>query len=169
VAKTTSIPSHVLPLSKARFNAASALSTTVVLAAIDAEAVDDVGTRIWQKFVFLTAFSGVTSATRQPIGPLLANIQARALLLDLMREVVSLGRAIGVSLEEDYAEDSLQFCRTLPSAIASSMHNDLERGTRLELDWLSGWIQEKVASMRVITPMDRAIARVLSVYSEGGP
>jgi hypothetical protein len=40
VAKTTSIPRHVLPLSKARLNSAYLLSTTVVLALKMADASD---------------------------------------------------------------------------------------------------------------------------------
>ncbi|MGC1452116.1 MAG: ketopantoate reductase C-terminal domain-containing protein [Candidatus Sulfotelmatobacter sp.] len=68
-----------------------------------------------------------------------------------------------------YAEDRLRFCDSLPPAMTSSMHNDLERGTRLELDWLSGWVQEKGASIGVATPMSRTVAGVLSVYAEGRP
>ena len=53
-----------------------------------------------------------------------------------MREVSLVGRSHGVGLAEDYADQRLVFCDGLPAEMTSSMHHDLERGNRLELDWL---------------------------------
>ncbi|MFC8257784.1 ketopantoate reductase C-terminal domain-containing protein [Streptomyces sp. NPDC057291] len=64
----------------------------------------------------------------------------RALLRDLMVEVVAVGQASGVQLDEKFADDRLAFCDTLPAGMTSSMHNDLEHGHRLELPWLSGGV-----------------------------
>ncbi len=47
-------------------------------AGIDAELVADVRRVLWEKFVFLSAFSGVTSATRQPIGTIRSDPDLRA-------------------------------------------------------------------------------------------
>jgi 2-dehydropantoate 2-reductase len=70
---------------------------------------------------------------RVPIGPVRENPQSRALLLDLMREVVALGRAHGVSLPEDFAEQRLEFTDSVSADMTSSMHHVLERGNRLEV------------------------------------
>jgi len=59
---------------------------------INAEIADDISRAIWEKFVFLVGLSGTTATMRVPIGPIRANPQTRALLLDLMREVVAVGR-----------------------------------------------------------------------------
>jgi 2-dehydropantoate 2-reductase len=77
---------------------------------------------------------------RMPIGPIRENPQTRAFLLELMREAVAVGRARGVALAEDYAEGRLAFADGLPADMTSSMHNDLERGNRLEVEWLSGGV-----------------------------
>ena len=48
--------------------AAEALLDACRGAAIDAEIVADIRQALWMKFVFLSALSGMTAATRQPIG-----------------------------------------------------------------------------------------------------
>ena len=107
-------------------------------AKIDAELNTDIRRAIWEKFVFLVGLSGTTATMRAPIGPIRSNSQSRTFLLDVMREVVAVGRAKGVALDADYAESRLAFCDTLPETMTSSMAVDMERGNRLEIPWLSG-------------------------------
>lgn len=82
------------------------------------------------------------AAMRQPSGGIRENRQTRAFLLDVMREVVGIGQARGVALPQDYAEDRLAFCDTLPASMTASMYHDLQNGNRLELPWLSGGVVE---------------------------
>jgi 2-dehydropantoate 2-reductase len=104
---------------------------------------------------------------RLPIGPIRENPQARALLLDLMREAVAVGRAHGVPLPEDYAEQRLGFADTVSPEMTSSMHHDLERGNRLEVRWLSSGVVEIGAEVGVGTPLNRAMADILAVHANG--
>jgi 2-dehydropantoate 2-reductase len=134
---------------------------------IDAEGSDDIRRAIWEKFVFLVGLSATTATMRVPIGPIRENPQSRALLLDLMREVVAVGRAHGVPLPEDYAEQRLEFADGVSAEMTSSMHHDLERGNRLEVRWLSGGVVELGKQVAVNTPLNRAVADVLSVHANG--
>jgi 2-dehydropantoate 2-reductase len=136
-------------------------------AAIDAEISGSIERLIWEKFVFLVGLSGTTSTIRQPIGPIRENPRSRAFLLDVMQEVVALGRALGVGLSEDYAQDRLAFCDSLPPSMTSSMYNDLENGNRLELPWLSGGVAAMGRMAGTPTPMNRAISDILALYSSG--
>lgn len=138
-------------------------------AGIDAEISADIGRTIWEKFVFLVGLSGTTTAVRQPIGAIRSNPQTRALLLDAMREAVSVGRAQGVGLADDFAEERLAFCDSLPADMTSSMHNDLERGNRLEVPWLSGDVVARGKATAIPTPVNRAIHDVLALYANGTP
>jgi 2-dehydropantoate 2-reductase len=104
---------------------------------------------------------------RVPIGPIREQPQSRAFLLDLMREVVAVGRAHGVPLPEDYAEQRLEFADTVSPEMTSSMHQDLERGNRLEARWLSGGLVELGQAVGVATPLNRAVADILSVHADG--
>jgi ketopantoate reductase len=77
---------------------------------IDAELSDAIEQLIWEKFVFLVGLSGMTSKFGTPIGPIQENPEKRAMLFETMREVVAVGRAKGVPLRPDFAEDRLAFC-----------------------------------------------------------
>jgi 2-dehydropantoate 2-reductase len=134
---------------------------------IDAEVSDDIRRSIWEKFVFLVGLSATTTTTRLPIGPIRENPQSRALLLDLMREAVAVGRAHGVPLPEDYAEQRLEFADGVSAEMTSSMHHDLQRGNRLEVRWLSGGVVELGKEVGIETPLNRAVADILAVHANG--
>ena len=136
-------------------------------AGIDAEVSDRIEQTIWEKFVFLVGLSGTTSLARTPIGPIRSQPRSRAFLRDVMDEVVTVARAEGVKLPPGYADDRLGFIDTVPADMTSSMHQDLERGNRLEVAWLSGDVVERGARLGVPTPCNRAVNDILSVHSEG--
>ncbi|CAN7570590.1 2-dehydropantoate 2-reductase [Phyllobacterium sp. LjRoot231] len=134
---------------------------------IDADVSSEIERLIWEKYVFLVGLSATTSAIRQTIGPIRENPAARALLFDIMNETVAVGRAKGVPLAPDFAEDRLAFCDTLPASMTSSMHHDLDRGKRMELPWLSGGVAALGEELGIPTPMNRAVASILSIYASG--
>ncbi len=136
-------------------------------AGLDAAISDDIDRATWQKFAFVVGLSAVTTSIRKPIGPIRENPRTRSLLLEVMREVVAVGRAKGIAFRGDYAAELLSFCDTLPPQTTSSMHNDLERGGRLELPWLSGAVAELGARLNVATPYNQAISDILSLYAQG--
>lgn len=136
---------------------------------IDHELSSQIRQTIWEKFVFLVGLSGTTSTARVPIGPIRGNQRSRAFLRDVMAEVVQVARAEGVPLPADFADNRLAFCDGLPPTMTSSMHNDLERGGRLEVEWLSGDVVARGRRLGIPTPCNLAILDILSVHSEGRP
>ncbi|GEL25102.1 2-dehydropantoate 2-reductase [Pseudonocardia sulfidoxydans NBRC 16205] len=134
---------------------------------IDVEISDRIEQTIWEKFVFLVGLSGTTALTRGPIGPVRENARSRRFLREVMDEVVAVARARGVALPADYADDRLAFVDTVPSTMTSSMHNDLEAGRPLEVEWLSGDVAARGATLGVATPANRAIADLLAVHAAG--
>jgi 2-dehydropantoate 2-reductase len=134
---------------------------------IKAELSRDIRRDIWEKFVFLVALSGATTTMRTTIGAIRANAQTRAFLLDVMREVVAVGRARGIDLPADYAERQLKLADDLAPDMTSSMHHDLERGNKLEIRWLSGGVVELGRAAGIATPLNRAIADILTLRADG--
>jgi 2-dehydropantoate 2-reductase len=143
------------------------LQRSLAAAGAAAELSADVRRAIWEKYVFLVALSATTSTTRLTLGPIRSNPRSRAMLLEIMREVVAVGRAHGVALPADYADSRMQFADSLPADMTSSMHHDLERGNRLEVDWLSGGVVELGAKVGVDTPMNRAVCAILAPHAAG--
>lgn len=144
-----------------------ALLAACLAGGIDAELSENILREIWQKYVFLVGLSGTTTTMRKPIGPIRENPQTRAFLLDVMREVVAVGRAWGVDLAENYAQVRLQLADDVAADMTSSMHHDLERGNRLELRWLAGGVVELGQGKGVATPLNRAIADILALHAGG--
>jgi 2-dehydropantoate 2-reductase len=134
---------------------------------INADISDDVRRSIWEKYVALVAMSGATTGTRKTIGPIRSHPLTRQFLLDLAREVVAVGRAHGVALPEDYAEQRTAFFDSWPPEMTTSMHHDLQHGRPLELRWLSGGVVDLGAAVGVPTPMNRAVRDLLILHADG--
>ena len=146
---------------------ATFLHEALVRAGVNAELSDDVRRAIWEKYVFLVALSATTTTMRMPIGPIRENPQTRAFLRELIRETVAVGRAHGVALPEDYADNRLAFADGLPADMTSSMHHDLERGSPLEVNWLSGGVVQLGAAKGIPTPANRAVCDILALHAGG--
>jgi 2-dehydropantoate 2-reductase len=150
--------------SSARLDAIAAACTK---AKIDFIASPEIDAAIWQKFVFLSSFSGVTTLTRLPKGPIMAEPETRAMLNAAIAEAVAVARARGIRLADDLVDSLMKFAEGLPDDMKSSMLGDLERGTRLELPWLSGTVAKLGDSLGVATPVHKVIYQALKPYAEG--
>ena len=146
---------------------AEALLDACTRGGINAELSDDIRRAIWEKYVFLVGLSGSTTTMRATIGPIRSNPRTRAFLFDLMRETVAVGRALGVALPADYADQRLAFVDSLPEAMTSSMHHDLNGRKRLEVSWLSGGVVQLGDTTGLPTPMNRAVWDVLALQEMG--
>ncbi len=134
---------------------------------VDISLTDTVDVDRWKKFVFLVGLSSMTGATREPLGKILADPDTRAMFFAVMQEVVAVGRAKGVALPEDFAEERMKFAATTPPGFKASLLHDLERGNRLELDWLAGRVVSLGRELGVPTPMNFAAYSVLKPYRMG--
>lgn len=127
----------------------------------------DIRRDLWAKMVVLASFSGVTSVTRKPMGPVRTNRLTRALLLAAMAEVVAVAAKNGVDLGQDFVDRQHGMIESLPAEMKASMLVDLERGNRLELDWLSGTIARLGDALGVPTPVHHFIEAALTLHKMG--
>jgi 2-dehydropantoate 2-reductase len=84
-----------------------------------------------------------------------------------MQEASDIAMAEGVRLAPDFVQDRLRFCDQLPDSMTSSMHHDLQRGNRLEVEWLSGDVSRRGERLGVATPVNRAVLDILSMHAGG--
>lgn len=150
-----------------RSTRAEDLHAALASSGVTAELSDDVRRSIWEKFVFLVGLSATTTSMRRTLGPIRSNPQTRAFLHDIIREVVAVGRAHGVALPADFADNRMAFGDTLPADMTSSMHHDLEKGNRLEVEWLSGGVVKLGAEKGIPTPCNRAVCDILALHAGG--
>jgi 2-dehydropantoate 2-reductase len=137
-------------------------------AAINVTLSDNIARDRWQKFIFLSATSGATAITRMPMGPILADPDTRALFRSIMQETLAVGRAKGVDVDPGYADERMTFAdANSPATMKASMANDLDRGNRLELDWLAGQVSRLGKELKVPTPVNDAIYAALKLHRMG--
>jgi 2-dehydropantoate 2-reductase len=124
----------------------------------------------WHKFIFLSATSGATAVTRSTMGPILADPDTRALFRNIMRETLAVGKAKGVALDDGFIDERMAFAdKNVPASMKASMANDLDRGNRLELDWLAGEVCRLGKALKVPTPVNDTIYAALKLHRLGKP
>jgi 2-dehydropantoate 2-reductase len=144
-----------------------ALETACRRAGFGARVSEDIIVDLWAKFARLSVFSGMTAVTRSPIGVLRDDSDLYAMLQAACDETIRVGRARGVALPDALMGEIEEMVRTLPHHAKASMLEDLERGKRLELPWLSGAVVRLGKASGVATPIHSFIATVLKPHIAG--
>jgi 2-dehydropantoate 2-reductase len=134
---------------------------------IEATLSDDIARVLWEKYVFLVGLSSMTCLTHLTIGPIRESEGSRGVLRSIIAEGTSVGRAHGISLPEDYADQCMDLVDNLPYTMTSSMFHDLEKGNRIELPWLGGGVVSLAREVDVAVPVNTLITNALSPYIDG--
>ena len=127
----------------------------------------DITVDIWTKFVRLSVFSGMTAVTRSPLGVVVRDPHVFAMFKDALREAMTVAHAKGIAVPASSVDDAAAVASALPPQTKSSMLEDLERGRRLELPWLSGAVVRIGREAGVDTPTHRFINVVLGPHVNG--
>ncbi len=128
---------------------------------------DHITVDIWTKFVRLSVFSGMTAVTRSPIGVIMKDPDLLEMLKAAVGEALAVARASGVPVAETIVEDVAGAYAALPPQAKASMLEDLERGRRIELPWLSGAVVRIGRETGVATPIHAFITTVLKPHLNG--
>ena len=123
----------------------------------------------WEKFVALSSLSAATALLRSSMGPILANPETRVLQRQLVDEAISVAQAAGQPMRNDLGDEVMAELGGMPPSFRASMAEDLERGGRLELDWLSGRVHTLGQQLGVPTPAHSTAYRALVLHKDGRP
>jgi 2-dehydropantoate 2-reductase len=148
---------------------AQALLAACQKASIPVELVGDVTRTLWDKYVFLTTHAGMTALTRCPAGVLRAIPEVREVYRRIATEIIAVGRAAGVKLDDAMLEQGFKFLDTVAPDAFSSLHHDLLHGKRLELEALHGHVVRLAERHRVPAPTVFAMYAALLPYRDGAP
>ena len=138
-------------------------------AGITTEVHPDIRVVLWQKFLFICAFSGVTAVSRLPIGTVLADPVTRELFRGTSQEVEAVARAGGIDLPDDCVEQAMAQAAAVEPWGRGSLHGDLAGGRRLELESLNGKVVSLGREHGVETPLNFAVYAALRPYLDGAP
>jgi len=107
--------------------------------------------------------------TRAPLGVTVNDPDLLSMLKRAIAEGMAVARAKGVQVPTSTIDDVVNAYKALPPQTKSSMLEDLERGRRLELPWLSGALVRIGREVGVATPIHGFINAVLKPYVSGAP
>ncbi|SDK04864.1 ketopantoate reductase family protein [Sediminibacillus albus] len=98
----------------------------------------DIETEMWKKYMFITAFSGITTAVNLPIGDIRNHPQTFHIAEQMLKEMKMLANHSQVKLSDDHINQAVAQLNGLDGDATSSMHQDRRKGATLEVEHLHG-------------------------------
>ena len=145
------------------------LAKALSVPGIEVDHSADINVALWDKFLLLIGVSATTAVTRQPIGAVREDPDTRALLEQVMTEVLAVATAKGIALADGALAERLARVDTMPAGMRAPMAHDLAHGRRLELPWLSGAVVRLGKELGVPTPANGFVYAALKLSAEGAP
>jgi 2-dehydropantoate 2-reductase len=134
-------------------------------AGIDAELSDEIHRVLWDKFAFICAQAGLTSAVRLPIGDVRAVDETWKAFKSVIEEVRAVAAGEGIELPSDTADRHASFAERLEPAGYSSLYDDLTNGRRMELESLHGTVVSRAHLHGLTVPVSETIYAILKPWA----
>ncbi|HYL40828.1 MAG TPA: 2-dehydropantoate 2-reductase [Candidatus Binatus sp.] len=132
---------------------------------VEADAADDVRRLKWEKYVLLVAFASVTAATQLTLGDIRRSPAAVAMFRAIAEEAATVGRALGVALDDGLAERAAERVLALPDDEGTSLRHDLIQGRRMEVEALQGTLSRLGREVGIPTPWTDAAYAILQPWA----
>ncbi len=119
---------------------------------------------IWEKYIFITAFSLMTAYSGKTIGAVLADDKLKRMTESIMKEVVLVGKTKNINFKQDVVEKTLQKAKDFPYETKTSFQRDYEKGnTRNEGDIFGGALIRLAKEYNISIPTITEACRALEV------
>ncbi len=99
---------------------------------------DNILYELWKKYMFITAFSGITTAVRLPIGKIRESEETFHIAKRILKEMKLLANVYNVNITDKDVAEAIENMQQFNAGATSSMHQDLRKRLTLELEHLHG-------------------------------
>lgn len=130
------------------------LQAAFATAGVWAEVPADIQAAMWEKYLFITAISGVGSVARVPVGVMRDLPETRQMLEQVMQEIYNLALKRKVALAEDIVSRTMAFIDGLPAGATPSMMRDILDGKPSELAYQNGAVVRMGIELGEPTPVN---------------
>ncbi|MDD7937665.1 2-dehydropantoate 2-reductase [Actinomycetospora lutea] len=127
---------------------------------LEVVAVDDFTTELWRKLLSNAVANPITALTGRR-NVVLAEPATRELVVDLSREVMTVGRAVGADLGDEDVDGLVALYDRMPPGQGTSMLYDRLAGRPLEHEYLTGAVVAAGRRAGVATPLNSAVLALL--------
>ena len=125
---------------------------------------DSIEKDFWVKLLGNVSFNPVSALTVSTADRLIENREVKAYMVEIMREVLAIGRAVGVDADID-PEARIDMARAL-GRFKTSMLQDLEAGKALEIDGLLAGTLEIARKAGVRAPFTESLYGLIRVRAQ---
>jgi 2-dehydropantoate 2-reductase len=129
-------------------------------AGLETQFTTDIKKYEWEKVILNASLSAVCALARKPMKDMMDFELTERLVEELLREGIAVAEACGVTFDEGFLEHCVQYLKKA-GYHKTSMHQDIERGTPTEIDWLNGKIVERGRALGVKTSYNFAITALV--------
>ncbi|MCE3280223.1 MAG: 2-dehydropantoate 2-reductase [Bacteroidetes bacterium] len=126
-------------------------------ASINAVLAEDIEHTTWEKFLFISSLASLTSYLDKPLGAILEKHGYLEMLKTLMKELLEVARAKGISFPSDIIETRIAKMKTLPYETTSSMHSDFIKGGETEYKSLTGYVVKLAEELNIEVPLYKKV------------
>lgn len=141
------------------------IEKTMVEAGVDATASDDITRDLWNKFMFIVAFSGMTAVCRSPIGKVLDDPLTKSLYENCVKEAVSVAKAMDVNVPDNAFEAIMRITENTACSSKSSLLVDIESGRNTEIEALNGTLTRFAQKYNIDVPINKVIYGAVKLLS----
>jgi 2-dehydropantoate 2-reductase len=110
------------------------IANSLTLAGFEIAVTGSIEKEFWVKLLGNVSFNPVSALTQSTANVLIESPEVKTYMVEIMREVLAIGRAVGIDADID-PEARIDMARVL-GPFKTSMLQDLEAGKRLEIDGL---------------------------------
>jgi 2-dehydropantoate 2-reductase len=142
----------------------AALDDAMQGAGFDAHSSRDVVREMWEKWVVLATFGGITCLLRGTIGEIEAAPGGADFAVNLLAECEAVAAAYGYEADEAHMDRARTMITARGSMLAPSMYRDLQQGGNVEVDQIIGDLLARARERDLSTPILAAAYANLSVY-----
>ena len=132
------------------------------------EVVDDIASRLWEKWAFIAAAGVITCLFRGTIGDILA-AGGEAQILQAIAECEQIAEAAGHPVSAAGHAQSLGLLTESGSAFTSSLYRDLQHGDPVEAEHIIGDLAARAAALETPAPLLDAALLQLRTHHQAAP
>lgn len=135
-------------------------------AGIETDVVSDVADAVWEKVLVNVGINAATALARVPNGRLVESAAGEGLLARAVEEGAAVAAAEGRTVPDDVVERTRAVARATATN-RSSMRQDVERGSRTEIESLNGAIVRRADDHGLWAPVNRTLADLVRLTETG--
>ncbi|ODA66159.1 2-dehydropantoate 2-reductase [Methyloligella halotolerans] len=121
---------------------------------------------MWEKFVFLATYAGMTTLMRAPVGAIVATQEGEAIIREMMEECTATAAASGYAPRVGAMRSMVDSLTERGSKGTASMYRDMVDSKRTEHEHILGDMLERARAANVPAPLLRISLTNMQAYDQ---